>query len=108
MDCIKTLQPGDAVLSVVSSNDIYAIIIHLLALSHLWVRNSDGIFTIPVYLYLQISDIVYNVMHIIQAKEAQYQEPMIDAILKEFLKANDMRQNVFPSELSEDGQCVHT
>ena len=47
-------------------------------------------------------------MHIIQAIEAQYQEPMIDAILKEFLKANDMRQNVFPLELSEDGQCVRS
>ena len=117
MDCIKTLQPGDVVLSVVSSGDIDALIIHLFALSHLWPRDSDGIFTIPVYLYLQIFGIVYNVTHIIQKIEAHYQEPMLamkmamalclggndfipkyhgfshDTILKEFLDATDMRQD---------------
>ena len=48
----KYLGPGHSVVSIVTSGDIDAVVIHLLAVAHRWPRNAEQQFLNPVYVIL--------------------------------------------------------
>ena len=52
IQCLPTLRPGEACLSVVLFGDINAIVIHMLALSYLWPRDRNGDFLHHVFVIL--------------------------------------------------------
>lgn len=72
-DCLSELNDGDAILSVVTSGDIDAVIIHMFALSYKWPRNTDGKYKFPVYVLLQKpSPDLYNITSLLECLEAQF------------------------------------
>ncbi|XP_070203435.1 uncharacterized protein [Littorina saxatilis] len=75
LELLPSLQPGEGVLSVVTSGDIDAVVIHLFVISNLWPRSSDGKFQHPVHVMLQkakgMSD-VYNITAIVEQLESRF------------------------------------
>ncbi|CAC5423937.1 unnamed protein product [Mytilus coruscus] len=67
-------------MSIVTSGDIDAVVIHLFALSRLWLRKDDRTFKIPVYVFLQkpgkIFDL-YCITPILEVLEKQLQDKHI-------------------------------
>jgi hypothetical protein len=69
------LEPGDSVVSIVTSGDIDAIVIHMFALAIKWPRKEDNTFCFPVYVILQKPDHVidiYDVTRILQVLESTH------------------------------------
>ena len=67
------LQPGDSVVSIVTSGDIDAVVIHMFYISQHWPRI-DGKFPNPVYVILQkpSGSTIYNITGMIEVLEKQY------------------------------------
>ncbi len=67
------LRSGDSVVSIVTSGDIDAVVIHLFYVSQHWPRN-DGKFNTSVYVILQkpSGSTVYNITSIIELLEKNY------------------------------------
>ena len=96
---IPTLQPGETCLSIVLSGDIDALVVHMLALSHLWPLNDNGDFLADVYVMLikPYSKDIYNVTGIIRLLEKAYGEDHIAMKIAVFLcvGGNDFIPNYY-------------
>ena len=72
LHCVPELRQGQAAVSIVTSGDIDAVVIHMFVLSSCWPRDSNGNFMNAVYVVLQkphrMID-VYNITSIIRLLE---------------------------------------
>ncbi|CAC5387980.1 unnamed protein product [Mytilus coruscus] len=60
----NSLKPKESCLSIVSSGDIDAVVVHLFAVSHLWPRTENGTFKNEVYVILRKPNQVYDIYNI--------------------------------------------
>ena len=75
----ESLKDGDALLSIVSSADIDAVVLHLYALAKHLKRKGDGSFEIAVYVMLKKSGAfdLYNITGMISVLEKAYGDAQI-------------------------------
>ncbi|CAC5396692.1 unnamed protein product [Mytilus coruscus] len=103
---IHQTKSGEAVMSIVTSGDIDAVVIHLFALSRLWPRKDDSTFKIPVYVFLQkpgkIFDL-YCITRMLEVLEKQLQDKHIGIkiALALCLGGNDFIQNFMECHIKD-------
>ncbi|CAG2186631.1 unnamed protein product [Mytilus edulis] len=60
----NSLKPKESCVSIVSSGDIDAVVVHLFAVSHLWPRTENGTFKNEVYVILRKPNQIYDIYNI--------------------------------------------
>ena len=74
---VADLKKGDAIMALVTSGDIDAVVIHLFALAHMWHKEEDGSYTHPVYVYLQRPGDLFDITGILTLMEKHFEDPDI-------------------------------